>query len=37
MESEVNGGNFQEVPKKSRGVRTRDGKVETSGEKSKNR
>lgn len=35
VKSEVNGGNFQEVPKKSRGVRTRDGKVETFPEKSK--
>lgn len=35
VSSEVNGDNFQEVPKKSRGVRTRDGKVGTLGEKSK--
>lgn len=37
VKSEVNGDNFQEVPKKSRGVRTRVGKVETLGEKSRNR
>lgn len=37
VKSEVNGDNFQEVLKKSRGVRIRDGKVETFRKKRKNR
>lgn len=32
VKSEVNGDNFQEVPKKSQGVRTRNGKVEIIGD-----